>query len=310
MNLSTHRVCCIIPTYNAGPLFSDVLRAFSLQHGIECSLKIVDSGSIDSTVSIASTYTSNIFHIKQTDFNHGATRQLIVDQHPDFDIFVFLTQDAILASPDSLRSLISEFNDPTVGAVCGRQLPHHDADPLATFHRHFNYPEKYRKCNPSDIKIYGIKGAFMSNSFAAYRSSALIAAGGFPSGLVLGEDTYVAALLLLNDFATVYTPYATCFHSHNFSPTAEARRYFDIGVLHSQAGFIMNQFGGPRGEGLKYFTSLFKYLFPQHILYIPQACIQSFLKLIFYKLGLNYSKLPKRILSSLSSQPSFWRSES
>jgi rhamnosyltransferase len=43
----------------------------------------------------------------------------------------------------------------------------------------------------------GIKAVFLSNSLAAYRRSALMAVGGFPKNVISGEDTIVAARLLL-----------------------------------------------------------------------------------------------------------------
>jgi len=80
-----------------------------------------------------------VHRIPQSEFNYGATRQLALTLCPDADIFIYMTQDAILASPDSIANLLHPFADEKVGAVCGRQLPHADASPLAFHARTFNY---------------------------------------------------------------------------------------------------------------------------------------------------------------------------
>jgi len=42
----------------------------------------------------------------------------------DADILIYMTQDALLAEPQSLKNLIESFRDPSVGMAYGRQLPH------------------------------------------------------------------------------------------------------------------------------------------------------------------------------------------
>lgn len=45
---------------------------------------------------------------------------------------IFLTQDAILASPDALQQQVAAFDDPQVAATYGRQLAHANATPNGT----------------------------------------------------------------------------------------------------------------------------------------------------------------------------------
>jgi len=47
-----------------------------------------------------------------------------------------------------------------------------------------------------DKDLYGLKAAFNSNSFSAYRVSVLKKIGGFKAGIIFGEDMLVAANVL------------------------------------------------------------------------------------------------------------------
>ncbi|BBI49658.1 hypothetical protein HORIV_20790 [Vreelandella olivaria] len=78
-----------------------------------------------------------------------------------------------------LRSWSRRLMTPAWGAF-GRQLPHPDASPIAAHARYFNYPDESRVVATADIPRLGIKTAFLSNSFAAYRREALSARAGFP----------------------------------------------------------------------------------------------------------------------------------
>jgi hypothetical protein len=81
----------------------------------------------------------------------------MVDENPEYDVYVFLTQDAYLADPSAIIRITEPFLDPKVGAVCGRQLPHYDATPFAAHARLFNYPDKIQVKTFADIPALGIK---------------------------------------------------------------------------------------------------------------------------------------------------------
>ena len=126
-----------------------------------------------------------------------------------------------------------------VGCASGRQLPHSDASLLASHARHFNYPNVSSIRDEKSISTLGLKAAFCSNSFAAYRVSALYECGGFPLNVILGEDMYVAAKMLLRGYKTAYVANATVYHSHNYSPIEEFKRYFDTGVYHAREAELL-----------------------------------------------------------------------
>jgi rhamnosyltransferase len=119
-----------IPTYNAGFIWEEVLRFVNNQDLPGLRKMVVDSGSSDDTVKLAKAYGFEVQQIRSSEFNHGATRQLMADTADDCDICIFLTQDAILASPDSISNLVKAYEDPAVGIAFGRQLPRKNAKPV------------------------------------------------------------------------------------------------------------------------------------------------------------------------------------
>src|SRR5437588_1462945 len=135
------KVALLIPTLNAGENWNEALQMISNQN-IKIDKKlIIDSGSKDRTVEEAIAFGFDVHRINKNEFNHGKTRQQLVDLADNIDICVFLTQDAILASVDSIANIVGAFiNDLDVGIAYGRQLPHKDAKMLESHARLYNYP--------------------------------------------------------------------------------------------------------------------------------------------------------------------------
>jgi len=159
---------------------------------------ILDSASTDGTEYSVLPADWQYLRIEKADFNHGDTRTQALRYVPlGTDIVVFMTQDAILATPGSLKTLVSAFTDGSVACAYGRQLPHADATPLAEHARYFNYPAASRTLSMVDQPRLGLKTCFLSNSFAAYRLADLLDVGGFPNNVILGEDMSVAGRLLM-----------------------------------------------------------------------------------------------------------------
>ena len=303
--MSNKKISLIIPTLNAGNSFKILLQSIKKQSLTPDQVIVIDSESDDATADIAREYGCIVISIRRQDFNHGSTRQLGVEQ-TDAEIVVFLTQDAILASADSLKNLIDCFNDPAVGAAYGRQLPHSHSSPIGAHARLFNYPPESRIKTMGDAAELGIKTAFISNSFAAYRRAALQEVGGFPANVILSEDTYVAAKMLLAGWKVYYAAEALAFHSHDYTVWQEFKRYFDIGVFHGRESWLREAFGQAEGEGFRYVCSELRYLWVSGKRFIPKACLQNLAKLVGYKLGLHEKLLPRWLKKRLSANKQYW----
>lgn len=297
-----------IPTLNAGENAAILAAAIASQSLQPDTVLIIDSGSHDGTVETFRGAGARIHSLDRREFNHGGTRQLGADKLVDADLIIYLTQDAIPADPLSFEQLIRCFDDPETGAAFGRQLPRREAGHVEAHARMFNYPDAGRITTLGDRAALGIKTVFFSNSFAAYRRADLLAAGGFPSHLIMGEDTYVAAKMLLAGKKVAYCAEAAVFHSHDYSLMEEFRRYFDTGVLHSREPWIREKFGGAGGEGWRFLKSETRYLLARNPLLLPSALVRTSLKLLGFRLGLQERSIPLGLKRRLSMFRPFWRS--
>jgi len=307
MESSADSIAVVVPTLNAAtlwPVFQSALAAQTVQ---PAHVLIIDSSSTDETRSLAEIAGYRVMPVAREEFNHGGTRQMAANLLSDVEIVVFLTQDAVLAEPTALAKLIRVMRSPEVGAAYGRQLPRRGATPIEAHARVFNYPPVSDLRDLSSRERLGFKAIFISNSFAAYRRTALLEVGGFPSDVIFGEDTITAARLLLADWNIAYVADAQVYHSHSYTWKQEFERYFDIGVLHSREAWLLRDFGQTRSEGSRFVISEMKYLLSRAWWMIPSALIRTGLKLLGYRLGRKETQLSPAIKRRLSMQPSFWR---
>lgn len=304
------RTCVIVPTLNAGPYFDRLLPALQHQGIRRSQVFIVDSSSEDDTVARADRYGAQTHKIRRVDFNHGGTRRMAVAKMRDFEILVFLTQDAIPASTDAVERLVAAFADSSVGMAYGRQLPRPEAGAIERHGRLYNYPETKQVRSIEDRTRLGAKTVFCSNSFAAYRREALEAVGSFPQDAFFAEDQIVAGRMLIAGWKLAYQADARVFHSHGYTIKEEFQRYFDVGVFHARNPWILETFGGVHGEGFKFVKSELGYVLKHAPLSAPEAMVRTALKLIAYRIGRRETKLSQDWKRRLSMQPFYWRSHS
>lgn len=299
-------VAVIIPTHNAGPEFA-LLRDSLIASGLEPhQILVLDSESKDQTYKTAMDAGFRVESILARQFRHGKSRQFATTFVPQAKILVFMTQDAMLADAYAISTLVSSFDDPTVGAAFGRQLPRPEAGAIERHGRLFNYPDTNQVRVFEDRKQIGFRAAFFSNSFAAYRRDAFDAVGGFNSDVIIGEDATMAAQLLATGWKTVYNGDAKVVHSHDFNFSQVLSRYFDTGVYHARMPWLLKTFGEASGEGRKFVISEFNYLRKHEPWSIPRAAILTFAKFLGYKLGRMEARLPVNIKLRLTGQRSYW----
>lgn len=303
--MAATQVSIIIPMLNAESMFEALSDSIRAQLG-DYDVIVIDSSSTDATASLCSAQGWRIESIARSDFDHGATRQLALSL-TDADILIYMTQDAILADENSIVNIVKAFDDNSVGCAYGRQLPHKDANLLASHARHFNYPAESYVRSYEDREQYGIKTCFLSNSFAAYRRTALEEVGGFPSKNILGEDMFVAAKMLQAGWKVAYCADATVYHSHNYTLCQEFKRYFDIGVFHVQQHWILDAFKSPNKEGFKYMKSEITFcLKSKYPLMVVKSLFMIAAKLFGYRLGRLYKVLPRCIIKRISMSRHYW----
>ncbi len=298
--------CLIVPTHNPGPMWIDWLSLMRQQR-YPISGLVVDSESTDGMELLELPLGWRRLSIEVKEFSHGGTRNMALQHLPsNTELVVFMTQDALLANSDALPVLLSAFDDPSIACAFGRQLPHMDATPIAAHARLFNYPATSRTLSMADQPQFGIKTCFFSNSFAAYRLADLLAAGGFPSDVILGEDMSVAARVLIEGKRVAYVAEACVSHSHNYTLRQEFCRYFDTGIFHARSSWLLQTFGEARGEGLRFLLSEMKYLWRHEPSWLLDATLRTFAKWLGYKLGRHETYLPLRLKRFFSMHKGYW----
>lgn len=303
------RVGVIIPTYNAAKHWTLLRHSLDHQAVRPSQVVIIDSSSSDETASLAQEAGYTVVTIRKQDFGHGATRQYACGYLPKSDFLVFMTQDAILAGPGSIELLCESFLNPAIGAVYGRQLPREDADPIERHGRLFNYPAHSQVRDLESRHGLGFRTAFFSNSFSAYRRTALEEVGGFPRDAIVSEEVTVIARMLIAGWKIAYKAEAQVIHSHHLGLAQEFSRYFDIGVHHGRTPWLLQEFGTANGNGLRYVKSEFQFLMRNAPLWLPYAALRSISKLTAHRLGIYSRLLPNFLSRALSAHPNYWDSE-
>jgi len=311
----------VVPTLNPGlKAWADWIAALKAQNSQPQKVVIVDSGSEDGSLALTQSEGFSLFHVKAQNFDHGGTRQwalaqaLQAAQTEGFsppDVVVFITQDALLAHPSALKNLLQAFDNPQIGAAYGRQLAKPQAAWLECHARAFNYPEAAQTLSLSDRFHLGFKTCFFSNAFGAYRLPLLLAHGGLPAGLPLGEDTFMAAKLLLSGQSLQYQASAAVYHSHNYNRLEDFQRMFDTGVFHAQNNWLLQSFGKPEGEGIRLLKSQWAFLkasahSPNKLFGLLQMVLNNAVKLCGYKIGICYRFLPLSLKLRFAMNKSFW----
>jgi rhamnosyltransferase len=172
----------------------------------------------------------------------------------------------------------------------------------------FNYPTRSETRTLADAGRLGIKAAFLSNSYAAYRVAALVECGGFPGHFILGEDAYVAMRMLISGWGVRYSAEALAHHSHAYPVLQEMQRYFDFGVMHAQMPDLMRHFGEPDGEGMRFVRSEVSYMLANAPRLLPQVFVRNAAKYLGYRLGRVFERLPAAMRRALSMTKGYWDS--
>lgn len=298
-----------IPTYRGYNLLEAARERWRELAQFTDRALVIDSSSGDGTLELMREAGYEVEVIPGIEFDHGGTRQMAVEMLVECDVILFLTQDAVPVSMESIRRLIATFNDPEVAIAYGRQLPRLGAGPIEAHARLFGYPDKSRIKSKESIPKIGLRAAVVSNSFAAYRRQTLVELGGFPKGTLFGEDTLTGARAILAGYKIAYVGEATVYHSHGYTLAQEFRRYFDNGAFYSREKWILEAFGTAEGSGKAYVISEMKHLLKSAPWLLPVSLVTVLVKYLGYRVGSIEKRIPARLKVYLSMNKAFWRRE-
>ncbi len=273
------KVSVIVPTLDAENTIARLLALLKRQRPAVPELIVVDSASADSTAAIAAAAGARVITIRRQEFDHGLTRNLGAVRASG-DILVFMTQDASPVDEDTIRLLVEPVAAGTAAASYARQIPPADADPIETFWRNHNYPEK-----PA-VKTFqtAYRRYFFSNVCSAFRADLFFALGGFEA-TVIGEDTLMAYRLINAGHAVAYQSTARVFHAHDLRLAEKISRYYKIGAF-NQAHRYLTAEASHESDGIATVRKLLAQLWRtrQHR-YIAVALADMFTRYMAYAAG-------------------------
>ena len=237
----------IIPTWNAGPLFRDVLDAVTTQNAPwPFEILVIDSGSIDETLSTVKNYPMVKLHqIDQDSFNHGDTRNLGA-QLTSGEFIAFLTHDALPADEFWLYNLVSSLEHyPSAAGAFGHHKPWKQASPYTKrdLEKHFEHLNQYpiylekntdlKKFESNNQQWHQILHFFSDNNSCLRRS---IWEKIPYQKTAYGEDQLWANDIIHAGYGKVYARRATVFHSHDYNAQETYNR------CHTEAAFFKEYF--------------------------------------------------------------------
>ena len=131
--------------------------------------------------------------------------------------------------------------------------------------------------------------------------------GGFIRRTIFNEDMSYAGGLIQNDYKIAYVAEAEVIHSHNYNAKEQFHRNFDLAVSQADHPEV---FGGIRSEkeGVKLVLGTAKHLLKiwKPWLLFPLVTTSAG-KILGYKAGQNYHKLPKKLISAWTMNKSYWK---
>lgn len=298
-------ISVIIPTLNAGPHITGLMRSLHDQTLPPAETIVIDSASDDGTAEAFGRFGATVQVINRHQFHHATVRNLGA-RNASGDILVFMTQDALPIDSNCLENLVAPLLTGQAAASFARQLPGPGASPLERYAREANYPPRSRVVSIDEATTLGSRAYFFSNSFSAIKRTIFEELGGFPDHTIMNEDMLFAARLLRQGHRIAYVAEAKVEHHHNYGLGQTFRRYFDIGVVFEQAADEL--IGLPlAGDGTRYVGKLLTYLARQrNYHWIPAALAESAAKLAGLALGRQHRNLPPSWISRMSMHPHFW----
>ena len=113
----------VIRAYNEGRHIGRLLEGIQQQTVRNVEIILVDSGSSDDTLAIASKYCAQIVQIKPQDFTFGRSLNLGL-QAASHELVVIASAHVYPIYPDWLERLLEPFENQSVGLTYGKQRAH------------------------------------------------------------------------------------------------------------------------------------------------------------------------------------------
>jgi rhamnosyltransferase len=302
----------VIPVKNGGSDLERCLDAILVQKvDEETEIVVVDSGSTDGSIAVATARGAKVLEIPPESFTHGGSRNLGA-RNARGEILIFISQDAYPTEPDWLTLLTAPLReDATVAGVYGRQLGHHDASPPEIYFLDFLYGPDARRQQAAGVAKVSMDTTLFSNVNAAIRRE-LWERFPFPTDIVMSEDQVWSRNAVLAGYALVYEPRAAVRHSHNYTMVAAFKRFFDSGVSSERAYMAQDSESSQvlRRRSIAYGMGEMRWLWQTHQRgWIPYSIVYEAAKMAGLIFGINHHRLPLAVKRRFSALPATFKAE-
>ncbi len=305
--MGTKSVDVIIPTFRPDSSFRSLLEQLDRQSVRPDHILIINTGEENWNEELAAGIpNAEVFHITKKEFDHAATRNMGAG-FSNADYLIFMTQDAVPADHLLVEKLLQSFDDPLVRVSYARQLPKPDSRIAEAFVRIYNYPDESRIQKIEDTAERGVKAFFCSDVCACYERGLFTEMHGFSAPAIFNEDMVYAGRIMNLGYCVRYAADAVVIHSHNYTASQQFRRNFDNGVSQAMHPEI---FGRVRseGEGVRMVKFVAGKLKDSGRLYLlPGFCVQCAARLLGFRMGKAFRRLPRWLVRACSSNREFWR---
>lgn len=270
-------ISVIIPTFNRSEKLVLVLEALNRQSLLPQNFEvlIVDNNSSDNTRNAVATFIKkyphlNILYLFERQGGLSFARNCGVQQSQS-DIITFLDDDAV-PHTDLLQTILSSYEDTSVGCVGGKIVPSFPKDVklpnwlTAIFNGYFSGFD----LGTNQVKELTEKDSFPYGANISFRKKAIISAGLFNprlgrcgKNLISGEEVEMCMRIYHMGWKILYNPHAVV--KHLISPTRLKREYFlehakGEGSTKTLIDYYMSNNNLNYHHLFSYFSDLIKYI--------------------------------------------------
>jgi rhamnosyltransferase len=208
------RCSIVVRAYNEERHIAKLLEGILRQTVQETEILLVDSGSTDATVAIASRYPVRIVTIPPNEFTFGRSLNLGCNQALA-DLIVIASAHVFPVYPDWLERLLAPFDEPQVGLAYGRQS--------GTSSSRYSERQQFAKMFPGE-SVRRQDHPLCNNANAAIRRE-LWARRPYDEALSGLEDLEWATWMLQQGYAISYVADAEVIHVHQETARQLYNRY-------------------------------------------------------------------------------------
>ncbi|NCD33125.1 MAG: glycosyltransferase [Spartobacteria bacterium] len=296
----------VIPVKNAEHYLPELFGAVLKQKPFAPDeIILVDSMSTDNTVDAARQLFPEVKIIPIKHFTHGGARNMGA-RNATKEVIILMTQDATPADEHWLSALLEPLENPKIAAVCSRQLPRPDANPMERFFLSDRFPpcEVVVRSRPADGRAVSVEDVFFSNVSAVVRRDILLQYP-FDETLIMSEDQQMSFDVMMAGYSVAYQPKSAVIHSHNYTLEVCFKRYFDS-VYSLSVLFDAHGMGKSVSMGAGYIRRELKYMICHAPLWLPYYVLYTSAKVAGVFASHFAGRMPKWMVKKCSLHAYHW----